>query len=67
MSDLMETLIVELPHIMTAEYITIQKKYLNDLTLVLVKLTDEYRKKIEYIQTRKRNLLKKVCDVTIKY
>ncbi|XP_076248676.1 uncharacterized protein LOC143188353 [Calliopsis andreniformis] len=61
MSDLLETLVIELPHVMSEDYIVIQLKYLNDLTKILMNLMDQHRKRIEHLLTRKRTLLKKCC------
>ena len=61
MSDLLETLTRELPHIMSKEYILIQMTYLKELSVMLPKLMEEQQKRLEQMQTRRTPAIKTVC------
>ncbi|XP_076672756.1 uncharacterized protein LOC143371451 [Andrena cerasifolii] len=61
MSDLLETLAIELPHVMSEEYTLIQMSYLKDIAGMLPKLMEEQQKRLEQIQTYRSPATKKVC------
>ena len=61
MSDLLETLTIELPHMMSEEYILIQMSYLNDVAAMLPKLMEDQKKRLKQMQMPRTPLSKKVC------
>ena len=61
MSDLLETLAIELPHMMSEEYTLIQMRYLKDIAGMLPKLMEEQQNRLEQILTYRSPAIKKVC------